>query len=127
MGQNLHRLGIILDNSAYRERAERMMQLVQQTWQREPLYLTNWGILYADLMRPVAEIVIVGDGADLLRNELSCQYLPSAIFMGTNLESNLPLLTGKTALNNKTTVYVCYNKTCKLPVHSAEEALKQIK
>ncbi len=46
--------------------------------------------------------------------------------MGTETGSALPLLEGKVALDDKLTIYVCYDKTCQRPVHQIDEALKQI-
>ena len=45
--------------------------------------------------------------------------------MSANKSSELPLLEGK-FLNGETTIFVCVDKTCKLPVNTLEEALKQI-
>jgi hypothetical protein len=47
--------------------------------------------------------------------------------MGSAAESKLPLLEGKVALDGLATIYVCFNKTCKLPVHSVADAEKQMK
>jgi len=52
--------------------------------------------------------------------------LPDVIFMGGNTEGSLPLLEDK-LIENKTTIYVCENKTCQLPVEEVALALKQIK
>jgi len=38
----------------------------------------------------------------------------------------LPLLDGKKAIDGRTTIYICHNKTCQRPVFSVENALHQL-
>jgi uncharacterized protein YyaL (SSP411 family) len=47
--------------------------------------------------------------------------------MGAHDKSELPLLEGKLTEPDRNVIYVCYNKTCKLPVQTVAEALKQLK
>jgi len=92
----------------------------------EPNYMSNWAMALLESKQPLAEVVFIGEDADMIRKYFHERYHPFAIAMGSTSQSSLPLLEGKTTLGNKTTVYVCFNKTCKLPVHSAEEAEKQL-
>ncbi|WP_369750867.1 hypothetical protein [Pontibacter sp. BAB1700] len=71
-------------------------------------------------------MAIVGHLAPEMRSELSSFYIPNMLLAGTESQSELPLLKDRSAINGKTTVYVCYNKTCQLPVHTAAEALEQL-
>ena len=91
----------------------------------EPQYLCHWGTLFAFRSSPLAEIAIVGPKATSTALEFEKRYIPNKIIIGSNA-SSLPLLQGKVALGDTTTIYVCYDKSCKLPVHSTEEALRQI-
>jgi len=52
-------------------------------------------------------------------------YLPDALFLGGKDEGSLKLLQNK-LVAGQTTIYVCQGKTCKFPVTSAADALKQI-
>jgi len=56
--------------------------------------------------------------------KLAAHYLPNVLFSGAEKESSLELLKGK--FRKERTIYVCQNKTCQKPVHTAEEALKQL-
>ena len=51
---------------------------------------------------------------------------PRKVVAASAIESDLPLLQYKTEINGKTAIYVCYNKTCKLPVTDLDVALTQI-
>ncbi len=127
MANNLHVLGILLDNEEYTTTSSQMLARIEKLLTESTGYLTNWGMLFASKTSPTAEIVIVGDEYMQYRDELAAQYIPNKVLMGSEDESNLPLMEGKFASRGKTTIYVCYNKTCKLPVNSVEEALKQLR
>lgn len=126
MALNLLRLGIILDKEPWQALAAQMLANVTDLLLQQPSHLANWGILYHQLLAQTAEIAIVGPEAEAIRKDLAKQFLPAAVLMGTTTESTLPLLEDRTAIDGKTTVYVCYNKTCQLPVHSADDALEQL-
>jgi uncharacterized protein YyaL (SSP411 family) len=53
-------------------------------------------------------------------------YLPDAIFLGGKNEGTLKLLENK-LVSGQTTIYVCVDKTCKIPVTESEDALRQMK
>jgi len=126
MANNLYKLGIIYDNKEYQEIARAMMSKVSAFMLDEPGYMSNWAILYSYMSTPTAEIAIVGSEASKYRNEFVEVYHPNKVIMGAKNESKLPLVEGKYPISDKTTIYVCYNKTCKLPVTSIDEAYKQM-
>ena len=69
----------------------------------------------------------MGEDIDAITREFVKRYLPNKVIMGTTEKSDLPLVKGKTTRNGETTIYVCYDKTCKLPVTSVESAYEQIR
>ena len=126
MARNLYDLGIITDNETYKEMAESMMSQIASLINENTSYLGNWAILYSQLALPTPEIVIIGPDYEKLRIQLAQKYMPNKIIMGAKATGNLPLLKDKYAMDSKTTIYVCYDKTCKKPVFTVEEALQQI-
>ncbi|MDH5382629.1 MAG: thioredoxin domain-containing protein [Cyclobacteriaceae bacterium] len=126
MAINLHNMGIIMDNSDYMERSVKMIRQVTALLKSESAFLINWAILYNQKIKPTAEIVIMGEKAEEFRKELSLQFISNAILMGSKTESDMPLLEYKLPKKGETTIYVCYNKTCKLPVNSVSMAIKQL-
>ena len=127
MAKNLHLLALILDQNQYREIAEKMVSKVRKILLKNVEYLANWGQVYALMSKPSAEIVIIGEESQAYRKEFDKKYFPNKILIGSNQPSDtLPLLTHRTKVNDKTTIYVCYNKACQLPVNSPDEAWKQI-
>lgn len=127
MALNLYQLGVIYDDEDFKEKARQMASKITGLLSGETGYLTNWAILYGYFATPTAEIAIVGPEAQQVQQDFVKKYLPNKVVMGAEEASDLPLMKGKHALNGKTTIYVCYNKTCKLPVTSVEEAYKQLK
>lgn len=127
MAINLHFMGVTYDNAEYKEKSRTMIRKMADVLKDEPGYLSNWGILYGYLSKPTAEISIVGPKAESLRDELMKTYHPNKVVMGTTTSSDLPLMKAKSMLRGETTIYVCYDKTCRLPVNNVEDALKQMR
>jgi uncharacterized protein YyaL (SSP411 family) len=127
MAQNLFHLGVLLDKEEWNTMARNMTDSLSHLITHEPNYMSNWGIVYTEMKNGMAEVAFTGSGASDLRNEFFETYQPFALVMGTESQSHLPLLEGKIAADNKTTIYVCYNKACQKPVHSVADALKQLR
>ena len=87
-------------------------------------YNTQWCYLAGLFSYGTYEIAIMGKDALAKNVELQKSYLPACLFMGGD-EENLPLLESKMPAS-KTLIYVCTDKTCKLPVEEVNRALKQI-
>lgn len=126
MAHNLFTLGVLLSSNRYSELASTLMGRIQELTMQHPRELSNWASLLTRYHRPTAEIVIVGPDAQAFRTEIQKHYLPFTLVVGSETESDLPLLEDRIAVGGKTTVYVCENRTCKLPVHSVEAALEQL-
>ncbi|MDB5241958.1 MAG: thioredoxin, partial [Spirosoma sp.] len=116
MAENLYALSLLLERPAYAERADRMLGRVQPLVQQNADYLTNWAVQYALRVRPTAEIAIVGPDADQFRAQIDAEFHPNKVLCGTTDQSSLPLLQQRWLVNGKTAIYICYNRTCQLPV-----------
>jgi uncharacterized protein YyaL (SSP411 family) len=91
----------------------------------EGIHIANWARLAENLNFSPYEIAIVGNNAVAFAHELQQHSLPPCIFLGGDNE-DLPLLENK-LVKNKTMIYVCKNRTCKLPVDDPKKALEQIR
>jgi len=125
MVQNLFRLGTILDKEQWKRLAESITTPLAHLIVQEPNYMSNWGIAYTEIKKGFAEVVFAGHYRQKML-DLFKTYQPFAVTMGTETESQLPLLQGKTPVGGKDTIYVCMNKTCQRPVHEIDEATEQI-
>ncbi|WP_298362417.1 thioredoxin domain-containing protein [Runella sp.] len=126
MAQNLYWLGTIFDHGDYVKLADWMLLKMKRALLTDVQWVTNWAALYALRTQPTAEIAIVGKEADALRKELESRFVPNKIVVGTQTRSDLPLLQERTAKNDLTTIYVCFNKTCNLPVHTINDVWTQL-
>jgi uncharacterized protein YyaL (SSP411 family) len=124
MATNLYWLGLLLDNNQYTSISSGMLSKVQYLLSVEPSYLSNWGCLFSYHVNPTVEIAIAGKDYLSFRKEIDKIYQPNKVMAGTKTESALPLLQGRHASDSKTMIFVCYEKTCKLPVDNVEAAVK---
>lgn len=126
MAQNLFHVGVILDRDEWKGMASRMVDSLGYLITNEPNYMSNWGIVFAEIKKGMAEVVFVGENSKEKAVEFSHSFQPFSLLMGTNASSELPLLQGKTAIDGKDTIYVCYAKACQRPVYNIEDAIGQI-
>jgi len=119
----LYQAGILLDRPDFVAKADAMLNKMSRILGTDIQVATNWAALYAQRVSPTAEIVIVGPDYEGLRKDFDRFFVPNKIVSGTESSSNLPLFEGRTAIEGKTAIYVCFDKTCQLPVYSVEEAL----
>ncbi|MEM8894461.1 MAG: thioredoxin domain-containing protein, partial [Bacteroidota bacterium] len=126
MANVLLRLGTLLDKNEYVEQAHAMVNTLSKWIAQESRDMSNWALVYASLTKPLAEIAIVGQEANDYGSQLSSRYMPQCILTGTTTESQLPLLVDRQAINSDTTIFVCFEKACRLPVHTVNEALLQL-
>lgn len=125
MAKNLFLLGHFLNKEDHISKAKQMLINVEADVQRNIYFYANWGMLQALFTSPMYEVAITGDDCKNIRQQFDEQYLPNVIFLGGNTESSLALLENRLK-PGQTTIYVCRDKTCELPVLEVEKALQQI-
>lgn len=128
MAQNLFQLGTIISNNAYTDLATDMLSKIKKIAVAEPQYLAAWASLFAQVTTPIAEVAMIGEDIEKQSLHFFKSFLPNKVLVGSKNpdKSDLELLHGRALLNKKTTFYVCFNKTCQLPVNSVDEAIKQM-
>ena len=80
-------------------------------------------MLMLQIGEPLYEVAIMGDQWRARQSEFDAYYLPNVIYLGGTNEGNLELLANK-LVEDQTTIYVCENKTCRLPVQNTNKALE---
>jgi len=125
MAKNLFVLGKYFSNDEYIRMSKKMLKMVGQNTVKNGAYFANWNILMAWFINDPFEVAIVGKDYEAKRKEFDKHYLPNVFLSGGVKEGNLPLLENK-LVKGQTTIYVCKNKTCKLPLIETSIALKQI-
>jgi uncharacterized protein len=125
MADALFQLGEYYDNENYKAMSNAMIaQMTQNPSTLDPFH-ANWTRISGIVAYQPFEVAVMGDDALKESHELQQHYLPTSIFMGGTQE-NLPLLENK-LVTDKTMIYVCRDKVCKLPVQEVEKAITQLK
>jgi len=126
MAKNLFLLGKYFNDGPFIQKAQQMLKNVQRDVMQNIYSYSNWGLLGIHFIKPLYEVAIVGADWVTIRKTLDNNYLPDAIFLGGKNEGTLELLENK-LVPGQTTIYVCVDKACKIPVNEAEKALQQMK
>ena len=125
MANNLFKLGHYYGNAYYSENAKAMLNNVKETAISYGSGASNWLNLYSNYLGDYYEIAIVGPDAKEKLSEINDVFIPNKLIVGSLKESQLPLLEYKYN-ENETTIYVCIDGACKLPVKESKKALAQI-
>lgn len=123
---NLWQLGTLLDREEWKAITRNMISGLGHLLHSEPNYMSNWGIVYTWVHHRNAEVAFIGPDCIELKNKFKKKYFPYCLVLGSVEESNLPLLSGKRPIEHKTTIFVCFNKSCRQPVFTVEQALDQL-
>jgi hypothetical protein len=107
-------------------RMDRIFRLFSLISVLKVISYANWGILAAYMVKEPYEVAIVGKMAESYRREMDNHYLPDVLMLGGKGEGSFELLKDK-LVKGQTTIYVCQDKICNLPVRSVQQALQQIK
>ncbi len=126
MAQCFYKLGTYLYKPAMIDRAAQMLHNVKDKAVAGGPYYAGWQQLIAYFASTPFEVAIVGPQSQAVRAKIEQQFMPDVFVLGGVAEGSLELLEGKLQ-PGRTMIYVCRNKTCKLPVTDPDEALKQIK
>jgi uncharacterized protein YyaL (SSP411 family) len=126
MAHNLFWLGNLLERVDYLELSNQMLQRILPLLKKESQYLSHWGSLFAMNYTKIAHIAIVGERCRDFALQIQQRFIPAKLVAASADGGGLPILENRGAIDGKTTIYVCFNKVCQLPVHSVEEALKQL-
>ena len=125
MARNLFQMSILLDNAAWRERAENLVAAMAGIALKYPTSFGAWLHLVLQITAGTAEIAVVGENCVAYLSDVLHLYLPHKVVMASNLASDaFPLLRGKQP-DSQTLIYFCQNYACQQPVTTVE-ALKSL-
>ncbi|MCL4280777.1 MAG: thioredoxin domain-containing protein [Flavobacteriales bacterium] len=126
MARALFTLGHLFDVRRMLEISTRQLNNMVDGMVDYPDGHANWGLLLMDQVFPWHEIAITGPEALERLAEFGQHHIPGKLFLGGTVSGSLPLLEGKFN-HTATTIFVCENKVCQLPVPTVEEALGQLR
>jgi hypothetical protein len=126
VAENYLLLGHLNYDKVYLEKADQMLMTASQRVGEAINNYSYWADLILTRVNPFYEIVTVGEEAELLSAEFHKLFLPNALIIGSPVASDLALFKDR-YVAGETYIYVCTNNTCKLPVKTVTEALRQLR
>ena len=126
MGNNLHKLYLILGEPQYLNYAKKMLQQIMPQFTNYPMAFANWGTLMLKTVEPYYEIVISGTDAEKKLQQLHHTFQPNVLWAFSTTASDVPVFLNR-FVTGKTLIYVCEEGICQLPVENTEKALELIR
>jgi hypothetical protein len=127
MAKNLFILSKYFENGDLLKMSKNMLSKISGQIKEYPQGYSNWLDLKLNFSNTFYEIVVTGENAVDIINELNSSYLPNTIIDGTVKQDNSRPLTINRFKSGEDLIYVCNDGTCQLPVGSVRECLKLIK
>lgn len=129
LARSLFVLGNLFDDENYLQTSEQMLRNVLPSMASYGPAYSNWAMLELNHVFPFYEVVICGEKAKDKLKELDQHFIPNKLLCGLekNSTNNSLPLTELKFVGGKTLIYVCVNKTCKLPHEHVSEAVKEMK
>ncbi len=127
MANVLWQVGILLNNTAWQERAKAMTLSISKLIHQYPNSFGLWSSVALKMTMPTAEVAIVGNAYKEKLIELQNYFFPHLILHGAKKSDKIfPLLAEKERESDATLIYVCSNYKCLKPVDSAALAATMI-
>lgn len=118
MAYVLHEAGLLLTQTAWEQRAERMLRAVSGGMAAYGSGYSRWGLLGLRLTYPCYQVGLM-DVPDAVLSTLREGYHPNRLYLTTHSgKSSLEFFRGKTG-----GIYVCAHHQCSLPVTTVRQAL----
>ena len=127
MAENMHRLGLYVDKGEWKEKCSNMINSLGNAIVRYPTSFGVWACLLMELTVGTNEIVIISDEPHPVLTQALKEYIPHKIIMsGIGGSNSFPLLSGKEK-TDKTSIFLCQNYSCEIPVSSVDALIALIK
>ncbi|WP_298478120.1 thioredoxin domain-containing protein [uncultured Maribacter sp.] len=125
MAQNLLRLGHLNYDKKFLDKSKSMVSAMVPMITPNASSYARWNSVLLNTTYTYYEIAVVGAKAKPLVKKLHNKYIPNTLLVGSTEDSKLPLFEGR-YVPDGTYIYVCRDNSCKLPVETAEAAVKQL-
>ena len=126
LAQSFYSLGLILGKQKFIDLSEQMIKSISPLIEKNMSRHSIWGSLYASQLFPKIEVVIIGRNAQAITKKILRENLFNILVVQSNKESELPLFANRFE-EDKTLIYVCIEKVCRLPTEDIAVALKEIR
>ncbi len=127
----LLRAGRLTDDDSYMRLAEATLESSAAPAQGQPTLMGSTLAVMDEWFAPAVEVVLNGEldsepFADLAR-AVQSRFLPQALLLHESAGADrFPALEGRSAPGGRPTAWVCMDRSCKLPVHTAADLEAQL-
>jgi uncharacterized protein YyaL (SSP411 family) len=126
MAFNIRYLGIIFERSDWSGRSASMTRVMAGSAVRYPGSFGCWAMEIMGWVDGCAEIVVVGEEADVRRNEIMANFIPYKVLQSATRENPAyPLLRHKPSAPD-TLIYLCQSYNCLRPESAVDRFLEQL-
>ncbi|GMU91319.1 MAG: hypothetical protein AMXMBFR4_03770 [Candidatus Hydrogenedentota bacterium] len=133
----LLRLGVLIGNKGYADKAHQVLRLNQSNLASAPRAYLKMLCAADFVLNPPKEIALVGNrGSDGIRafvSSLHERFVPNKVIVmadssngAARLAGRIPLLAGKTLVRDLPAAYVCRDYACQQPATTVEEFVKAL-
>ena len=102
-----------------------MLVTILPKMQKFPNGYSNWMQLIAQEEKGFKQLILKGSEAINWKNNLGKSFQYNTVILIHTEESKIPLMASKNGTVEKTTAWLCTNKTCSTPINTIE-ALQKI-
>ena len=119
----LAKLGALTGASLYSDAAESALASMRTEMSRAPLGFASWLSALDFVLSEPSELAIVGADALPMLRLVRATYWPNLVIAAKvgDVESSVPLLAERDAVDGATTAYLCRNFACEPPVTSTDD------
>jgi len=118
----LAKLGAYTGNTGYSDAAESALASMRSQMSRAPLGFASWLSALDFVLSEPSELAIVGVDPRPMLRVVSSAYRPNLVVAAKvgDVESSVPLLADRDAVDGAATAYLCRHFACELPVTSVD-------
>ncbi len=121
----LNRLSYYFERNDYAQIQANMIGSILPKMQKFPNGYSNWMQLIAQEEMGFKQVIVKGKEAINWKNNLSKSFQFNTVILIHTEETKIPLMASKNGTVEKTTAWLCTNKTCSAPIYTIE-ALQKI-
>jgi len=126
MAYVLYHLSVLFEKDEWKQKSIDMITSINGFLMKYPVSFSLWAGLFLEITTGSDEIVVVGQGASELHNQILKYYIPHGIMISSqSADPEFPSLADK-RVSNEALIYLCRDFSCLPPVKSTIDLISLI-
>ena len=126
MAMNLHKLGLLLEQPSWPEKARLMLLEIGAAFEEGILAYLSWAKYWMADIQEIIEIAVLGEGAKERAMEINANFWGEYVLLASTTPNDAYPLLAQRYVEGDTLIYVCKGHVCKMPVHTVDEMYMQL-